>query len=231
MPDEAVIRQYLLGETSEEEAQALERVYFAKEEALDEVGAVEADLLEDYLAKRLPQAARTRFETHYLRTPEHRERLAMARALRTVTLPAHRTRKVLYFFPLAAAAILVLTVLAVVWALKLPGQTHVPQATIASLQVPLVAVRGEGEMPTAHLGAGVGVQALDLRLEAGTAAAPYSLLLRTVEGQEVWRSTGTSAEPTFRIPAAGLAAGDYVAELTSGTDQSVQRYTLRILRP
>ena len=231
MPDEAVIRQYLLGETPENEAQALERAYFAKEEALDEVGAVEADLLEDYLAGRLPGPARARFEAHYLRTPEHRARLAMAQALRAeARTTVHRSRKVLYFFPLAAAAILVLAVLAVVWALRLPGETHLPQASVITLQVPLVAVRGEGQTPTAHLGTGAGVQVLDLRLEQGTAAPPYTLLLRTVEGQEVWRGEA-AAEPTFQIPAAGLAAGDYVAELTSASDGSLQRYSLRVLRP
>jgi hypothetical protein len=230
MPDEAVIRQYLLGETSEEEAQAIERAYFAQEERLDEVGAVEADLLEDYLAGRLPASSRARFETHYLRTPAHRRRLAMARALRAEAHASHRSRKVLYFFPLAAAAILVLAVLAVVWALRLPGESRLPQANVVALHVPLVAVRGEGATPTAHLGPGAGAQALELRLEQGAATPPYTLLLRTVEGQEVWR--GEAAEqPTFRIPATGLAAGDYVAELTSGLDGSVQRYSLRVLRP
>jgi hypothetical protein len=101
---------------------------------------------------------------------------------------------------------------------------------VVALHVPLVAVRGEGATPTAHLGPGAGAQALELRLEQGAATPPYTLLLRTVEGQEVWR--GEAAEqPTFRIPATGLAAGDYVAELTSGLDGSVQRYSLRVLRP
>jgi hypothetical protein len=229
MPDEAAIRQYLLGDSSEEEAHALERAYFAREEALEEVGGVEADLLEDYLAGRLTGPSRARFETHYLRTPEHRRRLAMARALRAEARVPQRTRKVLYFFPLAAAAILVLAVLAVVWGLRLPGEPHLPQATVLTLQVPLVAVRGEGETPTAHLGTGAGVQALDLRLEQGTATPPYTLLLRTVEGQEVWRGE-SPAEPTFRITAAGLPAGDYVAELTSGTDRTLQRYHFRLVR-
>ena len=228
MPDEAAIRQYLLGETSEEETQAVERAYFANEDALDEVGAVESDLLEDYLAGRLPASSRAKFETHYLRVPEHRHRLAMVRALRAEARAPQWTRKVLYFFPLAAAAILVLAVLAVVWALRLPGETHLPQATVLTLQVPLVAVRGEGEAPTVHLRPGV--QAIDLSLERGQAAPPYALLLRTVEGQEVWRGEAADA-PTFRIPAAGLAAGDYVAELTSGPDRAVQRYSLRVVQP
>lgn len=228
MPDETVIRHYLLGEASEEEAQALERVYFAKEEALDEVGAVEADLLEEYLAGRLTGSSRLRFESHYLRTPEHRQRLAMARALRVEARVPQRARKVLYFFPLAAAAILVLTVLAVVWALKLPGQAGLPQASVLTLRVPLVAVRGEGEIPTAVLGPGV--RALDLRLEQGTSLPPYTLLLRTVEGQEVWQGEA-AAEPTFRIPAATLPTGDYVAEMRGGDRSSVQRYAVRVLRP
>jgi hypothetical protein len=228
MPDEAAIRQYLLGETSEEEAQALERAYFAQEEALDEVGAVESDLLEDYLAGRLAGASRQRFETHYLRTPEHRRRLAMVRALRAGAAAPHRTRKVLYFFPLAAAAILVLAVLAVVWALKLPGEAHLPQATVLTVRLPLVAVRGEGETPTAHLRPGV--QAIDLSLERGQAAPPYAILLRTVEGREVWHGRSQGELPVIRIPAASLSPGDYVVELSGEGAPGPQRYSLRVVQ-
>ena len=230
MPDEAVIRQYLLGETSDEEALALERAYFAKEEALDEVGAVEADLLEDYLGGRLPGTSRARFETHYLRTPEHRRRLAMARALRAAAhTPTHRSRKVLYFFPLAAAAILVVGVLAVVWALRLPGEAHLPQATVLTLKLPLVAVRGEGETPTVHLRPGL--QAIDLSLERGQASPPYAVLLRTVEGREVWQGDAEGELPVVRIPAASLSPGDYVVVLHSEGSAGPQRYSLRVVEP
>jgi hypothetical protein len=227
MPEDAVIRKYLLGEATEDAAASVETAYFSIEQALDEVGSAEWDLLDDYLAGRLPAGDRARFERHYLRTPAHRRRLAMAKALAVEAAAQRRPHKVLYFLPLAAAAILVLTVVAVVWGLRLPEAAHVPGASIVSVQLPLVAVRGEGETPTAHLGVAA---ALELRLEPGAATAPYALLLRTVEGREVWRGEAAD-QPVFRIPAAELAAGDYVAELTSGTDAPPQRYYVRLLRP
>jgi hypothetical protein len=133
---------------------------------------------------------------------------------------------VLYLFPLAAAAILILAVLAVVW-LRDPGDVALPVASVLTVELPLVAVRGEGETPTAHLSRGV--DTLHLHLERGEAAPPYDVLLRTVEGKEVWR--GSASEPEVSIPTADLAPGDYVVELTGATDAAPQRYYVRLLRP
>jgi hypothetical protein len=227
MPEEAVVRKYLLGESTEDEAAALEREYFASEKALDEVGATEWDLIDDYLASRLPRESRSCFEGHYLSTPAHRTRLATARALRAEAAAPRKASRVLYLFPLAAAAILILGVLAVVWGLRGPGDVALPVASVLTVELPLVAVRGEGETPTAHLGPGV--DTLHLHLERGEAAPPYEVLLRTVEGKEVWR--GSASEPEVSIPAAGLTPGDYVVELIGAADLAPQRYYARLQRP
>jgi hypothetical protein len=100
-------------------------------------------------------------------------------------------------------------------------------ASVLTVDLPLVTVRGEGETPTAHLDPGV--DTLHLHLERGEAAPPYDVLLRTVEGQEVWR--GRASEPEVSIPAAGLTPGDYVVELAGATDPAPQRYYVRLLRP
>ena len=228
MPNDAVIRSYLLGEASEDDALAVEREFFASGDALEAVAAAEWDLIEDYLASRLAAPDRTRFEGHYLRTPAHRTRLAIARGLRAQGRRG-RSRTFPFAVPLAAAAVLLLAILGVVWAVRLPDTLRRPTASVVRIDLPLVAVRSEGEAPTVHLDAGT--SAVELHLEAGELLPPYDVLLRTVEGAEVWRGPTKGTRPTVTLPAADLPAGDYVVVLEGGADRVRQRYYLRLLRP
>jgi hypothetical protein len=79
--DDLAIRRYLLGELPEPQAAALEECYFAESDALEQVAAVENDLVDDYAAGRLAPAQRERFERHYLASPAHLRRAVAARAL------------------------------------------------------------------------------------------------------------------------------------------------------
>ncbi len=78
---ERLMRRYLLGELPESEQSALEEQYFSDSERLDEVWAVENQLVDDYARGRLSRKERQRFENHYLASPRHRERVAFARML------------------------------------------------------------------------------------------------------------------------------------------------------
>ena len=82
--DETEIRRYLLGELDEEPSAALERDYFAREDLFDRVWAAENDIVDEYLSGRLSAHQRDRFERHYLASPGHRDRVAAARALRSL---------------------------------------------------------------------------------------------------------------------------------------------------
>ena len=75
------LRRYLLGELDEETCAALEQEYFARRETFDRVWNAEHDLIDDYLDDRLTPDERARFERHYLATPDHQARLAIAREL------------------------------------------------------------------------------------------------------------------------------------------------------
>lgn len=75
------IRRYLLGTLDEASAAALEARYFADPALADDIGETEQDLVDDYLDGRLDAGERVRFETHYLASPVHRDRVATARAL------------------------------------------------------------------------------------------------------------------------------------------------------
>ena len=76
------LRRYVLGTLTEPECDAIEREYFAQEDALDRVTAAEDDLIDDYLSSGLSVEEREQFERHYLSTPCHRRSVAVARAIR-----------------------------------------------------------------------------------------------------------------------------------------------------
>jgi hypothetical protein len=95
--DGRVIRRYLLGELSEAEATALELKYFDDPEAFEQVWAAENDLVDDHAAGRLEPDERVRFDAHYLASPRHRQRSAVAQALqrsRARTVQVAKTMRV-----------------------------------------------------------------------------------------------------------------------------------------
>ena len=81
--DAGHLRRYILGAATNDECAAIERDYFERADALDQVSEVEDDLITDYLSNRLTSDERDRFERHYLTTPGHRRRVEVTRALRT----------------------------------------------------------------------------------------------------------------------------------------------------
>ncbi len=94
---ENLIARYLLGELPTADADALELRLLAETDFADEMQAVEYELIDRYVRNQLHAAERNRFETHYLATRLHRERLATARELLqaadefTVAMPARET--------------------------------------------------------------------------------------------------------------------------------------------
>ena len=72
---------HLLGALPEAEQTALEQELLADRDKFDEAWAVENDLVDRYVRDELPSAERVRFERHYLASPLHRERVAIAQAL------------------------------------------------------------------------------------------------------------------------------------------------------
>lgn len=73
--------RYLLGDLPEAEATALEEKLLADDEQFDRVREVENSLIDDYVRGRLSPEDRERFERHYLASPVHLRRVAVARNL------------------------------------------------------------------------------------------------------------------------------------------------------
>lgn len=80
------IRQYLLGDLPAAEEGELEAAFFRDPELLARVELVQSDLTDDYVARRLPDADREKFERRQLASDEGREQLAITRALRNAAL-------------------------------------------------------------------------------------------------------------------------------------------------
>src|SRR5438093_1182323 len=78
---EGLMRRYLLGELPEAEQATLEAQFFADAEQLEEIWALENQLVDDYVRGRLAHVERAQFEQYYLDSPRHREHVALARLL------------------------------------------------------------------------------------------------------------------------------------------------------
>jgi hypothetical protein len=84
-PASPSLRQYLLGQGSEDERATTEERYFADEQVLDDLELAEEDLIEDYLAGDLSAEDRESFERVYLSTPGHRRRVDLVRRLTAIS--------------------------------------------------------------------------------------------------------------------------------------------------
>lgn len=156
MPTESRdLRRYLLGELPEADRTTLEERYFQDEELFESVREAEHALVDDYVAGRLGAGDHASFERHYLSTPGHVERVAVARALAAaegtadVRAPGRPTA-----WRWALAAALLLGTLGVWFSLSTrepvaPDQVAVPEQTGPSLpKTPVLPRADDGGVPT-----------------------------------------------------------------------------------
>jgi anti-sigma factor RsiW len=78
---EEALSRYLLGELSEQEREQVEERYFEDGKFFESLLVAEDELIDDYVRGALTDADRARFERHYLRAPERRERVEFAASL------------------------------------------------------------------------------------------------------------------------------------------------------
>ncbi|MDQ6785885.1 MAG: hypothetical protein M3033_03585 [Acidobacteriota bacterium] len=76
--NQELIKRYLLGEASAEEAERLEDLYFADNEAFEQLSIGEDELVSDYVQNRLAPTEREQFETVFLRTAERQDKVKIA---------------------------------------------------------------------------------------------------------------------------------------------------------
>lgn len=90
--EQEVLRRYLLGELSAESQRSLEERLMTDDELYDELLMAEDDLVDQYLAGALSGHVREAFESRFLATPESRQKLSFASALRKHVAAAPQPR-------------------------------------------------------------------------------------------------------------------------------------------
>ena len=111
--NEERIVQYLLGELSEQERTELEDRAFEDRKVLEEILAVEQDLIDDYVSGDIPEERRADFQKHFLASAERRKKIDFAKVLAAVVnkspaptvvvAPSWRTKLAAFFTrPVAA---------------------------------------------------------------------------------------------------------------------------------
>jgi hypothetical protein len=80
---ENLTRRYLLGELSEADQTAFEEELLIDRGKFDQARAIENELIDSYVRGDMSHARRERFESHYLASSLHRERVKIATALLT----------------------------------------------------------------------------------------------------------------------------------------------------
>src|SRR6266536_1852784 len=81
---ENLIRRYLLGELTGADQIAFEQELLRDRGKFDRVWAVENEMVDSYVRGEMSRSDRKRFEAHYLASPLHRERVAIAEAFLTI---------------------------------------------------------------------------------------------------------------------------------------------------
>ena len=90
---EEFIARYLLGDLPEEQQTEIEDRAFRDEGLLQDIRAVESDLIDEYVRQELRDPQRLQFETRFLASAERRRKLEFARALSAVVSEAEVTEK------------------------------------------------------------------------------------------------------------------------------------------
>ena len=78
------IRLYLLGELSEQEQVEIEDRAFEDQQVLEQILAVEQDLIDDYVSGDIPEENLHRFQNHFLASAERKKKVTFAKTLAAV---------------------------------------------------------------------------------------------------------------------------------------------------
>lgn len=237
------IKDYLLGKLPDEQLPEIEDRLMTNSEFFEELLILEDELIDQYLADKLSPSARDAFETHFMLTPERRQKLRFAGTFRkyvAVTATSDqvesqeaydrraplRRAPAFSFWPFSnpalaysLAAVLLLAVLCTSWLVlrNYPGQFT--GKTMTAVLMPGM-TRDEGT--TNRLTIPPDVNRVELRLELPQSEYPaYRAVLLADNGAEVWSGkelpASSVANHTFvvaEVPAEALPRGDYRVKLS-----------------
>src|SRR6266550_1529960 len=90
---EEIIARFLLGDLPEGQQTEIEDRAFTDEGLMQDILAVESDLIDEYVRHELRDSQRRQFETRFLASDERRRKVEFARALSAVASEAEATEK------------------------------------------------------------------------------------------------------------------------------------------
>jgi hypothetical protein len=197
--NDADLRAYLLGQTTEPDAERLEVRALEDEDFFSTVRSVEDDLFDEYVRGEMADDERPLFLARY--GGDH-ERLRMARALmmRTSQPPVASRSTASGYWMMAAAAVLVIGIGVT---LGIPGKptTGRPTAPVASTPAPAAAApapvallltlgtsRSAAPPPEAVLPSSVVTLQLHVRIDPADTFDGYTMELHSDDGNVIWRA-------------------------------------------
>jgi hypothetical protein len=231
--DQMKIREYLLGQLSDEEQLKIEERLMLENELFEELEISKSELIEDYSSGELSEQERAWFEQHFLASAEGKQKYTFAIALnrleRPIPMPGELSKRS-KIPSWATAAIISLVVLVVVGVALILYRGDGPP-TFVSLELPMSSpTRGEGSQPPSLRVADVDQLRLSLILPPSAPAAKSfrAELLETNDtgdGRNVQILEHDSRRVSVMIPAKELPAGEYAVKLLAikddGTEQRI----------
>lgn len=227
------IKRYLLGQLPEQAESDVEGRLLTDRDFYDELSIVEDELIDQYLGGALSDSDRRSFETHFVSSPERRQKVRFARALRKyVAVSADRnksSRPSFFNFPLsrpaitlAMAACLILVAGATFFLIQY--RYRAPGGKVLAIELtPGPLTRGGDDVKEFSLGSDVGSVRLQLDLPENDYQT-YEAVVRDASMRDVL-TTG-KLEPeivngvaavTINVKADLLAPGDYRVNLSGTT--------------
>jgi hypothetical protein len=232
-----VIRKYLLGQTSEAERETLEERLIADDDTYEELLIVEDELTDDYLRGQLSQIERTNFETHFLLSPAHQEKLRFAKVVRENVAAHSQSTRVIeptpkpWFFgflsfqnrALSYALKMVLVLLVAGVAYNAWRNSPGPLSTETFTLTPGV-VRSGGSENTVRIAAKTDAVRLELLLADDTPYQSYNAVLESVDGRTITSGPAVLGQSvsgrrvvTVELPSRLLPPGEYRMKLNALT--------------
>jgi hypothetical protein len=246
--DERHIVRYLLEQLSDDERSEVERRYFKDPAYLEEIEAVEIDLIERYLDGDLSREHAENFESRYLTTPALWAKVHTVQALRT---PRAKTRASWAYGLIAATALLAVTI---GWSLHRISQLDKarrvaeeqlakerqkpipPPVIVATFSLAAGSERALAARQRLAVPRDASVLRLQLALDVTSKATAYHAILRAFDERQVWDWGNVPVRPgrsiDLEVPAAQLKPDDYVLALepVSAEAPSHASYVFRVTK-
>lgn len=204
------IRRYLLGQLGEGDRTAMEERLFLEAGGLEQVEAVEDELIDAYLAGELRGAEKRAWEAYREARPEVARREVFAGALR------ERFRRESPGFRWQWVAAFAVLVMGLFWGMRPEQIVH------QDVRLTAGTLRGAEGPQVVRVGAGV----TELLVDFGNSEAVRVRVRGVDSGREAWAGAverGGAKMPVF-------AAGDYVATVMDRAGEELADYSFRVER-